>query len=185
MSTAIVVPVEKIFIDLQVKSGFSQVPTCKLSHLSWSGGLLKKRQEAGDSHFAPSSLLLASLEDLLWNSHEVRSIPEMVTSVCDLPLWKGDVNFQRITQLECFTCLLTGYTWPLILILKMLPWFVFLDLVIIWAHLQSWYVWKLQTLSEWRAQKSPKRDSSSSPSRRDSIESSAGIRESRRRWNKA
>ena len=53
MSTAIVVPVEKIFIDLQVKSGFSQVPTCKLSHLSWSGGLLKKRQEAGDSHFRP------------------------------------------------------------------------------------------------------------------------------------
>ena len=66
--------------------------------------------------FAPSPLLLASLEDLLWNSHEVRSIPEMVTSVCDLPLWKGDVNFQRITQLECFTCLLTDYTWPLILI---------------------------------------------------------------------
>ena len=57
MSTAIVVPVEKIFIDLQVKSGFSQVPTCKLSHLSWSGGLLKKRQEAGDSHIRllPSS----------------------------------------------------------------------------------------------------------------------------------
>ena len=75
--------------------------------------------------FAPSPLFLASLEDLLWNSHEVRSIPEMVTSVCDLPLWKGDVNFQRITQLECFTCLLTGYTWPLILILKMLPWFFF------------------------------------------------------------
>ena len=49
MSTAIVVPVEKI-MDFQVKSGYSQVPTCKLSHLSWSGGLLKKRQEAGDSH---------------------------------------------------------------------------------------------------------------------------------------
>ena len=57
MSTAIVVPVEKIFIDLHVKSGYSQVPTCKLSHLSWSGGLLKKRQESGDSHIRllPSS----------------------------------------------------------------------------------------------------------------------------------